>query len=173
METENNSSKKYIFIIVLIAVICIAGIFIAFHIGQSSAQTASTENTDGIAIEDSATEWDKSLKDASEQESKGIKIPGYGELTVAANDTDWKITLANPKDNECYFKYLITIDDSEDIIYESDCIEPGKAITEFQVTKGLEAGDYKIHMNIETYSMDGSNTRLNGANVQANLHVVG
>lgn len=176
MEAKKNHSKKYILIIVILAAACAAGIFVAFHMGQNSVQTEvaeAAENTNGIKIADDASEWDDSLTDTSGQGTKGIKIPGYGELTVAANETDWKITLANPQDNDCYFKYLITIDDSEEVIYESDYIEPGKAIREFQVTKGLEAGDYKIHLNIEAYSTDGSDTRLNGANVQADLHVVG
>ena len=56
--------------------------------------------------------------------------------------------------------------------YESDLIEPGKAITEFEVSKPLDAGDYDIYFNIATYSMDGENTRLNGASVKALLHVI-
>ena len=179
METKKDNSKKFILIIVILALVCAVGVFAAFHMGQNSMRTETAEATEaaedanGIKIADDASDWDNSLTDTSDQETKGIKIPGYGELTVAANETDWKITLANPQDNDCYFKYLITIDDSEEVIYESDYIEPGKAIREFQVTKGLEAGDYKIHLNIEAYSTDGSNTRLNGANVQADLHVVG
>ena len=102
----------------------------------------------------------------------GIKIPGYGEITVPAGETTWKITLANPEENTCYFKYTVTIDDSENPIYESDLIEPGKAVREFDVTEPLEAGDYEIHLNISTYAMDEELTPLNGAVVKAVLHVV-
>ena len=74
METKSNNSKKYILIIAIIAAICVVGIVVAFHMGQSSAQTAtaetSTENADGIKIADDASEWDKSLDDASEQETR-------------------------------------------------------------------------------------------------------
>ena len=82
------------------------------------------------------------------------------------------ITLANPEENTCYFKYTVTIDDSETPIYESDLIEPGKAVREFEVTEPLEAGDYEIHLNISTYAMDEELTPLNGAVVKAVLHVV-
>ena len=68
--------------------------------------------------------------------------------------------------------FFDTIGEDETPIYESDYIEPGKAIREFQVNKALDAGDYMIYMNISTYSMDGKNTRLNGASVKADLHVV-
>ena len=57
-------------------------------------------------------------------------------------------------------------------IYESDLIEPGKAITEFQVSEPLEAGEYEIHLNISAYTMDENLSPLNGADVKAVLHVV-
>ena len=44
---------------------------------------------------------------------QGIKIPGYGEITVASGETHWNITLLNPEGNNCYFQYAITIDESE------------------------------------------------------------
>ena len=80
--------------------------------------------------------------------------------------------MANPEDNECYFKYTITVDDEETPIYESDLIEPGKAVREFEVSKALDPGDYEIHLNISTYSMDDTMTPMNGAVVKADLHVI-
>ena len=131
------------------------------------------ENPDGkgIVLEEGAEDWDGEMKDMSEGQT-GIKIPGYGEITVPTGETTWKITLANPEENTCYFKYTVTIDDSETPIYESDLIEPGKAVREFEVTEPLEAGDYEIHLNISTYAMDEELTPLNGAVVKAVLHVV-
>ncbi len=170
--TEKKISTKKILLLLIALLAAISVVFVAYHFGKSS-NSAAAESTNGITVADDEVDWDKELNALSGQETNGIKIPGYGELTVAAKDTNWKISLVNPKDNDCYFKYSITIDDSEEPIYESDYIEPGKAITEFEVSKGLEAGEYKIHLNIASYSMDGNNTRMNGADVQADLHVVG
>lgn len=61
---------------------------------------------------------------------------------------------------------------SKNPVYESDYIEPGKAVTQFDVSDTPEAGDHEIYMNISTYSMDENHTRLNGASVKADLHVV-
>ena len=47
-----------------------------------------------------------------------------------------------------------------------------KAITEFQVTEPLEAGEYEIHLNISAYAMDDELTALNGADVKSVLHVI-
>lgn len=163
---ENRKKRKWIILAaVLVILAAAAGLFLTFGI--------SRDNPDGkgIVLEEGAEDWDGEMKDMSEGQT-GIKIPGYGEITVPAGETTWKITLANPEENTCYFKYTVTIDDSENPIYESDLIEPGKAVREFDVTEPLEAGDYEIHLNISTYAMDEELTPLNGAVVKAVLHVV-
>lgn len=169
MQNQDGKKKRLLIIILIIVMLLLAGgiAFVAYRAGQAGNDI----NAKGVVIDENASEWDKDLNNIS-GEQKGIQIPGYGEITIPAGETTWKITLANPKDNDCYFQYDITIDDSEMPIYESDYIEPGKAVTEFEVSKPLEAGEYSIYMNISTYSMDGSNTRLNGANVKADLHVI-
>ena len=167
MQNQENRKKRQWIILaaVLVILAAAAGLFLAFGI--------SSENPDGkgIVLEEGAEDWDGEMKDMSEVQT-GIKIPGYGEITVPTGETTWKITLANPEENTCYFKYTVTIDDSETPIYESDLIEPGKAVREFEVTEPLEAGDYEIHLNISTYAMDEELTPLNGAVVKAVLHVV-
>ena len=149
----------------LVILAAAAGLFLAFGISRD------TPDGKGIVLDEGAEDWDGEMKDMSEGQT-GIKIPGYGEITVPAGETTWKITLANPEENTCYFRYTVTIDDSETPIYESDLIEPGKAVREFEVTEPLEAGDYEIHLNISTYAMDEELTPLNGAVVKAVLHVV-
>lgn len=167
MQNQENRKKRQWIILaaVLVILAAAAGLFLTFGTRR--------ENPDGkgIMLEEGAEDWDGEMKDMSEGQT-GIKIPGYGEITVPAGETTWKITLANPEENTCYFKYTVTIDDSETPIYESDLIEPGKAVREFEVTEPLEAGDYEIHLNISTYAMDEELTPLNGAVVKAVLHVV-
>ena len=167
MQNQENRKKRQWIILaaVLVILAAAAGLFLTFGTRR--------ENPDGkgIVLEEGAEDWDGEMKGMSEGQT-GIKIPGYGEITVPTGETTWKITLANPEENTCYFKYTVTIDDSETPIYESDLIEPGKAVREFEVTEPLEAGDYEIHLNISTYAMDEELTPLNGAVVKAVLHVV-
>lgn len=167
MQNQENRKKRQWIILaaVLVILAAAAGLFLAFGISRD------TPDGKGIVLDEGAEDWDGEMKDMSEGQT-GIKIPGYGEITVPAGETTWKITLANPEENTCYFRYTVTIDDSETPIYESDLIEPGKAVREFEVTEPLEAGDYEIHLNISTYAMDEELTPLNGAVVKAVLHVV-
>ena len=50
------------------------------------------------------------------------------------------MSLVNPEDNPCYFKYTLEVAGASDILYESDLIRPGTAITEFAVSNLPDAG---------------------------------
>lgn len=165
---QKRKEIKIILLIFITAVILLAAAVILW---MALKEKDDGRNSAGIVVSDEAVEWDKELEDASGGQP-GIKIPGYGEITVNSGSTTWEVTLLNPEGNDCYFRYAITIDDSDTPIYESDLIEPGKAITEFEVTEPLEAGDYEIHLNISAFTMDEDLTALNGADVKADLHVI-
>ncbi|MCH1981079.1 hypothetical protein MCG98_00630 [Ruminococcus sp. OA3] len=125
----------------------------------------------GLVIADDASAWTQNLEDRSEGEP-GIKIPGYGELTISENAESFSMSLVNPENNPCYFKYTLEVAGTSDVLYESDLIEPGKAVTRFEVANLPDAGDYDLHINISTYSMDDEMTSMNGAQVKTVLHVV-
>ena len=165
---QKQTGMKKILLIFMTAVILLAAAVILW---MTLRKDGDERNTAGIVVSDEAVEWNKDLEDTSGGQ-QGIKIPGYGDITVNSGDTVWQITLLNPEGNDCYFKYAVTIDDSDTPIYTSDLIEPGKAITEFEVSEPLEAGDYEIHLNISAFTMDESLTDLNGADVKAVLHVI-
>ena len=165
---QKQTGMKKILLIFMTAVILLAAAVILW---MALRDKDNGRNTAGIVVSDEAVEWNKDLEDTSGGQ-QGIKIPGYGDITVNSGDTTWQITLLNPEGNECYFQYAVTIDDSDIPIYTSDLIEPGKAITEFEVSEPLEAGDYEIHLNISAFTMDDSLTDLNGADVKAVLHVI-
>lgn len=165
---QKQTGMKKILVILIIVLLLLAAAVILWLALRDNDDGRSTA---GIVVSDEAVEWNKDLEDTSGGQP-GIKIPGYGDITVNSGSTTWEITLLNPEGNECYFQYAITIDDSDTPIYESDLIEPGKAITEFEVSEPLEAGDYEIHLNISAFTMDESLTALNGADVKAVLHVI-
>ena len=94
-------------VVILVAAL---GVVFAYKLGQQK----SVNNSNGVVVDQNASDWDKDLDNLSGQQDSGIKMPGCGETPVSgAGDKSWKITLANPKDNDCYFKYSITIGDDE------------------------------------------------------------
>lgn len=160
---QKNSKKIYIITTICLIIILIAGIKFAFEYGKNQAND--------LVVSDEATNWNKKLEDKSSGQ-KGIKVPGYDEITIRSNSNIWAMTLLNPEDNNCYFKYTITVNNTTDVIYESDLIEPGKAITEFEPSFKLDKGDYELYLTISTYSLDQNLTPLNGAEIKTTLHMI-
>ena len=80
--------------------------------------------------------------------------------------------LAKIQKEICYFQYSLEIVETGEQIYQSDLIEPGKAITEFAVKNVPDKGNYELYLNIHTFSMDENKEPLNGAQVKAKLHII-
>ena len=119
------------------------------------------------ALDQNARAWTASA--ASDQPGQ-IQIPGYGEIIFKANEATQQITLYNPEGNPCYFTFSLSIDEDEEILYESGMVEPGKAIEAIQLTHPLPEGDYQLNIHINTFDLD-TETPLNGAISTARLRV--
>ena len=100
----------------------------------------------------------------------GIKIPGYGTVTLPGNTTDVKMILLNPEGNPCYFIFELVIGDES--YYKSDLVEPSMCIEDLKLTKPLPEGTHTAVLKISTFSLDESLSPLNGANVEFELIVL-
>lgn len=109
--------------------------------------------------------------DASTQEAKesdppeGIRIPGYPSITIPADTKDVTVNLMNPEGNPCYFTFTLVLKDTDETIYQSKMVEPGKAITQITLSKELSAGEYPAILKISTAALDDGRA-MNGANVE-------
>ena len=115
---QKQTGMKKILLIFMTAVILLA---VAVILWMTLRKDGDERNTAGIVVSDEAVEWNKDLEDTSGGQ-QGIKIPGYGDITVNSGDTAWQITLLNPEGNDGSFKYAVTIDDSDTPIYTLDLI---------------------------------------------------
>lgn len=100
-----------------------------------------------------------------------IAIPGYQNIRMPEG-TSSHISLWNPEGNPCYFKFMIVMDETKEVLYESKLVEPGKAVIEQTLSKKLKAGEYPITIEIKSYSLDDPEKEMNGGEVQTNLIVV-
>ena len=166
---QKQTEKKKLIWISLVAVILVATaviLWMVFPRGESSEDRSVA----GIRISDEATSWEKELEDTSEGQ-QGIKIPGYGEITVASGETTWNITLLNPEGNECFFTYSVTLKSDGTRLYQTGLIKPGTAVTSFQAEKKLEKGEYPIIILVEASDMKEPEKKYNGGAVEAVLEV--
>ncbi len=122
-------------------------------------------------MDENATEWDgvRPTPEAT-PEPVGIKIPGYPTISLPANTTNVFLGIMNPEGNPCYFTYTLYLKNTEEIIYTSKMVAPGKSITEATLNRALTPGEYPAVLNISTNSLtDGS--PMNGANMETVLVV--
>lgn len=163
--TKTDKSKIIIVSLTAIVFIMSAAVIylICFNYGQPQIN-----NDRGLSLAENAESWDKSLEDFGNGTS-GIKIPGYGEITVSGGAENANITLANPEGNPCYFEYTLKVGDS--VLYKSDLIEPGKAIKEIPLENIPQTGTYDLIFQIKTYSLDENLSPMNGAEVKTTLVV--
>lgn len=166
MNRENKD--KVIIAVLTLAVIIFAVSAISMFFININKNYSIPENNKGLSIAENAEKWDKTLDDLNNKES-GIKIPGYGSVTITENTKEADITLVNPEGNPCYFEYVLEADGN--VLYKSDLIEPGKAVKKVTLENVPKPGTYKLVMKINTYGFDENLSPLNGAEVKTTLVV--
>lgn len=136
--------------------------------GQYSYQRTDV-NASGLLIEQDTVSIPESTALPT---STGIKIPGYATIEVEHSTGQAQIDLINPADNPCVFQYSMTYASDNREIYQSQLIEPGKAVCGFTLDQVPDIGEYDIIILISTYSLDDARTSMNGAQIKAVLNVV-
>lgn len=156
--------KSLLFISIIIVALAIIGAMVYINMN-------SGDNMGGIRYTpDSQEPWNESLE--GDNNSDGIKIPGFGKLYFPSGTKKVQMTLANPSDNDCYFIYTLHLNDPDgEIIYTSDKVAPGMALYDLTIIRPLDVGEYTLYVHVATYSSD--DKQLNGALLKAPLTVMG
>ena len=156
MNGKNKTNKILIGIIICLIAVIIGGAIYFTRGTDKDKENKTPDSNDG-----NNEEADK---------PEGIRIPGYPSITVPADTTDIEMNLENPVGNPCYFTFELVLKDTNETLYTSKMVEPGKAITNVTLSHGLEKGEYQAVIKISTASLeDGS--AMNGANVETTLIV--
>ena len=100
-----------------------------------------------------------------------IMLPGFGIIEMEAGQRTVEAALVNPEGNPCYFKYIISLEESGEVLYESGWLEPGTAVTEWEIAEELEPGDHPISILVDTGSLSDYETEMNKGTVRATLRV--
>ena len=161
MKQTNKKNKILIGMIVFLCVVIVVGII--YFTNQKKSESDGTFKPD---LDPNASE----VQEDSEDKPTGIRIPGYPSITIDADTTEVSMDLMNPEGNPCYFTFEIILKDTEEVLYTSKMVEPGKAITKVTLSHSLSSGDYDAIIRITTNSLEDGST-MNGANVETVLKV--
>ncbi len=166
---ENTKNSKPIIIVLTAIIILLIGAGVTVGIIMFNGNNQTEQQSQGVVFDNNASHYEKDVENKGGSDS-GIKVPGYPDITVDAGTTDFPITLLNPKDNPCNFKFTLTLADTNENLCTTNLVKPGDAIKGVTLDKPLEKGEYTLLVNIATYSTD-NNTEMNGAQVKTKLTV--
>lgn len=122
----------------------------------------------GMKMEKNTIEWNQDMESADK--NADIQIPYYSDIYMEGGTDSIDMVLVNPKENECYFAYTFILSETGEEIFQSDLIEPGRALEEVKLNQKMGTGRYKLDIRIDTYSIKEQNV-LNNAIVSTNLIV--
>ena len=105
------------------------------------------------------------------KKTESIAIPGYEGLELLADTKKQTLCLSNPTQNDCYFQISIYLEEGT-LLWQSELIAPGKISNPIKLSKSLAEGTYpNTILHYDCFSMDGSMTPLNGAEMKLTLWV--
>ena len=155
-----RAAGKLSALLVLLAVLIAGGIFLYL-----TSQKGEGPTLDKAAI---SYEMPDSMVNT---DPDSIALPGYSILTLSNSDGVVHAPLINPEGNTCYFVYTIFLADTGEVLYESDYIEPGSAVPEFELNQTLEPGTYDIKVDVAAWDIEDYTQSLNGGSIEAELQV--
>lgn len=109
---------------------------------------------------------------AKKVDKDSILMPGYGDFVVTENTTKIDQPLVNPNINHVYFKFKITLDKTGETLYETDLLEPGTGVLEFDLSKKFKKGTYPITVAVQTFNTEDHTQPLNGGEVKTRIVAV-
>lgn len=191
MENPKKTNSFLIVIIVLLVIAIGVGVVLTVKMSNKPAEPAATAapaapaetQKPALTVDESAGDYQAP---AAEEilEAPGVAIPGWGSLTIPPRTTELAnmVDFYNPAANEgnyyLTFELLVPVQkEGEETaveyesVYASQLVPPGKHIQSITLTHGLEAGEYDAIIHVQPYTMDGSLTPTNNADMKTKLIV--
>lgn len=171
-DTKKDMDRKDTMFAIGFLTVVVIGIFLALLYSSGALESLTCSGGDRKVdvqtgkVADTVREYDPS----EITENGNVSVPGYEKLELKAGKTKQKVYLLNPKENTCYFKLSLMLEDGT-VIWQSDLLEPGMAFDRIELNQGLEKGTYEhATLQYDCYSL-ADKRELNGSRIQLILEV--
>ena len=156
--------------IVLMAVVAAAAVGVTLLITQPWAGDDSPSGG-GLIIDSGAGDYVNPTQTPTQAE-QGVAIPGWGSITIPANQQTVSVDFFNPEKNEglYYLTFKLILSDTGEVLYESNAVPPGKHIQTITLSRALPVGSYAAVVHVQPYRMS-DETPTNNADVKTTLVV--
>ena len=130
-------------------------------------------NYNRLGIDPNISDYTGNLKRPADMDSRQLLIPGYGNMYVEKGNQYINTSLFNPEGNPVYFKFTLIDQATQEVLYKTQLIPPGKGIQPIKINKVYnEVGEYPLLLKIETVDFEDFSLTYNGANSNVTLHVI-
>ncbi len=113
--------------------------------------------------------------------SKSVTMNGIAQINFKAGQVEQNFILSNSEKNKdiCFVVFTIYLDNNEngvidttdEKLYQSGLVQPGYSVSRFNISRSLDAGEYKAIVHQQPYSYDQARTPLNNFVVKTDLIV--
>ena len=168
----NLIKGKWWLIVVILLFSALLGVGIWISISLNNQQSPNT-NGGGVQLDPNQGGYVDPNQGIAP--SQGVVIPGWGTITLPANETNITVDFYNPTQNAglYYLTFELRLPNDNggyEVLYKSGLIEAGNHIQKITLNHGLEKGVYDAIIFVQPYRIDGV-TPTNNAETQTKLIV--
>lgn len=156
-----KKKKSFLVWIILLAILALILGSLAFN------------NKNKADIDPNAGDYSSALKRPDNISDSQILVPGYGEFTLEKGNDTINTAFFNPEGNPCYFKFTLIEKDTNEVLYESKLVPPGKGITPIKMNKAFnEVGSYNAILKFQSFDLEDTKLEYNGSDIDVKLNVI-
>ncbi len=155
---EKNKKHKAIIIILITAVILLAGALVTVYIMSNQPKEVTAPDSAGVGGE-IVDNWDPNIDNEPTHGVDDAIIPGYGNAEMKAGDTTLTLSIGNPSENTVGLYATLIADGKE--LYSSPLLKPGQGITSVPLNETLEKGKYDAYVLYQIADLNNPDTKLN------------
>ena len=166
--TRGSGRAKWIILLIVVAVVAVCATLL---ITQPWAGGDEKPSGGGLIIDSGAGDYVDPTQTQTPS-TPGPFIPGWGSITIPANQQTVSVDFYNPEKNEglYYLTFKLSLADTGEVLYESNAVPPGKHIQSITLSRALPAGNYAAVIHVQPYRMS-DETPTNNADVKITLVV--
>lgn len=165
---SQSQVKQWIYThkVVITCIVVVIILLIGWAIYHAQNRNGSPSRVTNFVAEFEENQEKDKVEEGMEE---GIIIPGYSIIPIAAHTKSVSVDLENPKENKVHFQISFLLTDTGEKIYQSKLLSPGQHLYDITLERELEAADYNLTIQYDTFSTDEKYTPRNGATVNCIL----
>lgn len=130
-------------------------------------------NKDDINIDPNAYDYTSSLKRPENIDDSKIMVPGYGKFTINKGSGVIDTVLFNPEGNPCFFQFTLIEKETNEVLYESKLVPPGKGISPIKLSKSFdEIGSFEAVLKFKSVDLENTDITYNGSEMDVIINVI-